>query len=46
MAPKQATMEELVSHMFIMGRLMRDKMHKNISFGAVHACWNSRRSNT
>ena len=28
MAPKQATMEELVSHMFIMGRLMRDKMHR------------------
>ena len=33
MAPKQATMEELVSHMFIMGRLMRDKMHKNIASG-------------
>jgi DNA-binding MarR family transcriptional regulator len=30
MAQKQATMEELVSHMFIMGRLMRDKMHKNV----------------
>ncbi len=24
-------MEELMSHLFIMGRLMRDKMHKNIS---------------
>jgi DNA-binding MarR family transcriptional regulator len=31
MAPKQATMEELVSHMFIMGRLMRDRMHRNVS---------------
>lgn len=29
MAPKQATMEDLVSHMFIMGRLMRDRMHRN-----------------
>jgi len=26
-------MEELVSHMFIMGRLMRDRMHKNIQNG-------------
>ena len=32
-AQKSATMEELVSHMFIMGRLMRDKMHKNIGTG-------------
>ena len=30
MPQKQATMEELVSHMLIMGRLMRDKMHKSI----------------
>ena len=37
MAPKQATMEELVSHMFIMGRLMRDKMNKNLAAGAMHA---------
>jgi MarR family multiple antibiotic resistance transcriptional regulator len=29
MPQKQATLEELVSHMFIVGRLMRDKMHKN-----------------
>jgi DNA-binding MarR family transcriptional regulator len=29
MPNKQATMEELVSHIFIMGRLMRDKMHKH-----------------
>jgi DNA-binding MarR family transcriptional regulator len=28
MARKQATMEELISDMFIMGRLMRDKMSK------------------
>ncbi|HUC01862.1 MAG TPA: MarR family transcriptional regulator [Candidatus Paceibacterota bacterium] len=33
MAPKQATMEELVSHMFIMGRLMRDKMHRTANSG-------------
>jgi DNA-binding MarR family transcriptional regulator len=33
MPQKSATMEELVSHMFIMGRLMRDKMHKNIGTG-------------
>lgn len=33
MASKSATMEELVSHMFIMGRLMRDKMHRNIGMG-------------
>ena len=33
MAHKQATLEELVSHLFIMGRLMRDKMHKNVSPG-------------
>lgn len=33
MAQKQATMEDLVSHMFIMGRLMRDKMQKNIGTG-------------
>ena len=33
MAPKQATMEELVSHMFIMGRLMRDKMQRKMSAG-------------
>jgi DNA-binding MarR family transcriptional regulator len=33
MAPKPATMEELISHMFIMGRLMRDKIHKNIASG-------------
>jgi len=33
MPNKQATMEELVSHMLIMGRLMRDKMHKNIGTG-------------
>lgn len=33
MAQKQATMEELVSHMFIMGRLMRDKMHRGVGSG-------------
>jgi DNA-binding MarR family transcriptional regulator len=33
MPNKQATMEELVSHIFIMGRLMRDKMHKHIGAG-------------
>jgi DNA-binding MarR family transcriptional regulator len=33
MSGKQTTMEELISHMFIMGRLMRDKMHKNVSKG-------------
>lgn len=33
MPNKQATMEELVSHIFIMGRLMRDKMHKHIGTG-------------
>jgi len=26
-------MEELISHMFIMGRLMRDKMHKKVAQG-------------
>jgi len=26
----KTTMEDLVSHMFIMGRLMRDKMHKKV----------------
>lgn len=30
MAPQQASMEELMSHLFMMGRLMRDKIHKNI----------------
>ncbi len=35
MPNKQATMEEFVSHIFIMGRLMRDKMHKDIGAG-VH----------
>ena len=33
MAPKPATMEDLVSHMFIMGRLMRDKMHRKVGNG-------------
>jgi DNA-binding MarR family transcriptional regulator len=33
MPNKNATMEELVSHIFIMGRLMRDKMHKHIGAG-------------
>jgi DNA-binding MarR family transcriptional regulator len=33
MAQKQATMEELVSHMFIMGRLMRDRAHKAMAVG-------------
>jgi DNA-binding MarR family transcriptional regulator len=33
MPNKQATMEELVSHIFIMGRLMRDRMHKHIGTG-------------
>jgi DNA-binding MarR family transcriptional regulator len=33
MAQKQTTIEELISHMFIMGRLMRDKMHKNVGPG-------------
>lgn len=28
-----ADMEELISNMFIMGRLMRDKLHKNIETG-------------
>jgi DNA-binding MarR family transcriptional regulator len=32
-ARTQTTMEELVSHMFIMGRLMRDKMHKKANNG-------------
>lgn len=34
--PKKAAhadSEELISHMFIMGRLMRDKLHKNINEG-------------
>jgi DNA-binding MarR family transcriptional regulator len=30
---KPATMEDLVSHMFIMGRLMRDKIHKKVGSG-------------
>jgi DNA-binding MarR family transcriptional regulator len=33
MPNKKATIEELVSHIFIMGRLMRDKMHKYIGVG-------------
>jgi DNA-binding MarR family transcriptional regulator len=33
MQNKQVTTEELVSHIFIMGRLMRDKMHKHIGAG-------------
>ncbi|HUC31267.1 MAG TPA: MarR family transcriptional regulator [Candidatus Paceibacterota bacterium] len=33
MARTHATMEELISHMFIMGRLMRDKMNKNVGTG-------------
>jgi DNA-binding MarR family transcriptional regulator len=36
MMPKKAAhanMEELISHIFIMGRLMRDKLHKNINAG-------------
>ena len=33
MSQKQATMEELVSHMFIMGRLMRDKMQRTAGIG-------------
>jgi DNA-binding MarR family transcriptional regulator len=28
-----ASKEELISHIFIMGRLMRDKMHKNVASG-------------
>jgi DNA-binding MarR family transcriptional regulator len=28
-----ANMEDLISHMFIMGRLMREKLHKNIDAG-------------
>lgn len=31
--PKYANMEELLSHLFLMGRLMRDKMHKNMDTG-------------
>jgi DNA-binding MarR family transcriptional regulator len=30
MPNKQTTVEELVSHMFIMGRIMRDTMHRKI----------------
>jgi DNA-binding MarR family transcriptional regulator len=33
MPNKQSTIEELVSHIFIMGRVMRDKMHKHIGAG-------------
>ena len=33
MPQKQASIEELVSHMFIMGRLMRDKMHRTTGVG-------------
>lgn len=33
MASKQASVEELVSHMFIMGRLMRDKVHTKVNSG-------------
>jgi len=33
MPNKQATVEELVSHMFIMGRIMRDKMHRKVQNG-------------
>jgi DNA-binding MarR family transcriptional regulator len=33
MPQKQATIEELVSHMFIMGRLMRDRMHRTTGAG-------------
>jgi len=33
MSNKQITMEELVSHMFIMGRLMRDRMHRKVRNG-------------
>ena len=33
MSNKQITMEELVSHMFIMGRLMRDSMHRKVRNG-------------
>jgi DNA-binding MarR family transcriptional regulator len=32
-AKKPTSIEELVSHVFIMGRLMRDKMHKNMASG-------------
>ena len=30
MPNKQASIEELVSHMFIMGRIMRDKVHRKL----------------
>jgi DNA-binding MarR family transcriptional regulator len=33
MPNKQTTIEDLVSHIFIMGRVMRDKMHKHIGAG-------------
>jgi DNA-binding MarR family transcriptional regulator len=33
MPNKQTTIEELVSHIFIMGRVMRDKMHIHIGAG-------------
>lgn len=33
MPNKKATTEELISHIFIMGRFMRDKMHKQIGTG-------------
>ena len=33
MPNNKTTVEELVSHMFIMGRLMRDRMHKTIGSG-------------
>jgi DNA-binding MarR family transcriptional regulator len=31
--PAHSDMEELISNMFIMGRFMRDKLHKNIDAG-------------
>ena len=37
MPRKQTTMEELVSLMFIMGRFMRDKMHKRMSGGRCNS---------
>lgn len=33
MPNKQTTVEELVSHVFIMGRIMRDKMHRKVHNG-------------
>ena len=32
-AQRQATMEELISHLFIMGRIMRDRMHRKTTNG-------------